>query len=248
MGRDVTADAAVLGRLLRHRRSIRDFDPRPVPESLLRELVDDARHAPSWSNTQPYRLAVATGAVRDRLAGELTRRYDEALRLRRSGPLSRLAAVVTRRGLPDGDFDPRTRYPEELVAARRRTGYGLYERLGISRSDHAARERQMRRNYEFFGAPCAIFAFVHEALGAYSALDAGFFLQSLALAAHARGLGTCAQGALALFAGPVRREFDVPPGWKLLCGMALGWPSAHAVNGYDPGRAGVDALLLGARP
>lgn len=248
MGRDVTADAAVLGRLLRRRRSTRDFDSRPVPESLLRELIDDARHAPSWSNTQPYRLAIATGAVRDRLAAELPRRYDEARRLQRSGPLSKLRALVTRRGLPDFDFDPRTRYPDELVEARRRSGYGLYARLGIERSDHDARERQMRRNYEFFGAPCAIFAFVHEALATYSVLDAGFFLQSLALAAHARGLGTCAQGALALFAGPVRREFDVPPGWKLLCGMSLGWPSEHAVNSYDPGRAEVDALLLGARP
>jgi nitroreductase len=247
VGGDVSPDAAVLGRLLRGRRSIRDFEPRPVPPELLRELLDEAVHAPSWSNTQPYRLAVATGPVRDRLARELPRRYDEARRLQRAGALDRLRAVLTRRGLPDFDFDPRTNYPPELLEARRRCGFGLYARLGIAREDHAARERQMRRNYEFFGAPCALFVFVHAALGPYAALDAGFFLQSLALAAHARGLGTCVQGALALFAGPLRREFAVPEGWKLLCGVALGWPSAEAVNGYDPGRAGVDALLLPAR-
>ena len=44
-------------------------------------------------------------------------------------------------------------------------------------------------------------------------------------AAQARGLGTCAEGALGTWARPVREAFDVPPAYKLLCGMALGWPS-----------------------
>jgi nitroreductase len=102
----------------------------------------------------------------------------------------------------------------------------------------------MRRNFEFFGAPTAVFVFVHEGLGAYSVLDAGFMLQTLLLSAHARGLGTCAQGALAMWAGPVREEFEVPEHYLLLCGVSIGYASDHAVNRYDPGRPSLDEVLL----
>ena len=39
---------------------------------VLDAILDDARQSPSWSNTQPYRIAVATGALRDRLAQALS--------------------------------------------------------------------------------------------------------------------------------------------------------------------------------
>jgi len=40
---------------------------------------------------------------------------------------------------------------------------------------------------EFFGAPTVIFLFVHSKLKEFSVLDAGGFLQTLMLSAHARG-------------------------------------------------------------
>lgn len=218
--------------LLRSRRSVRDFRPDPVPDEVLRAVIADAVTAPSWSNTQPYRLAVATGATRDRIAGALTETYDLAAQL--------LAA-------PDSDVDIPLTYPDDLQPQRRATGFGLYEVLGIARDDRESRNRQMRRNYEFFGAPAAIFAFVHSGLGLYSVLDAGFMLENLVLSAHARGLGTCAQGALAMWSGPVRAEFEVPDEYLLVCGVSLGYPSDHAVNAYNPGRSGVDAIVLPPR-
>ena len=72
----------------------------------------------------------------------------------------------------------------------------------------------------------------------------GFMLQTLLLSAHARGLGTCAQGALAFWAGPVRAEFEVPVQYRLVCGVSLGYASDHLVNAFDPGRPSVDEVLL----
>ena len=43
---------------------------------------------------------------------------------------------------------------------------------------------------------------------------------------------------------PVREAFEVPPNYKLLCGLALGWPSGHVVNAYNPGRAEVAEMLI----
>ena len=48
--------------LQQRRRSIRTFLPRPIPESLVEEMLEVARLAPSGGNEQPW----AFGVVRDR--------------------------------------------------------------------------------------------------------------------------------------------------------------------------------------
>jgi nitroreductase len=236
-----------LSEIIRARRSVRDFLPDPIPQAILDEVLADANCAPSWSNTQPYRIAIASGTLRDNLKAALTSRYDKGMAAQRGGWLGKLKLLVTRDGLPDGDYRVDLEYPKELQAKRRATGYGLYQLLDIDRKDHAAREAQMRRNFEFFGAPTAIFVFVHNGLREFAVLDAGFFVQTLLLSAQAHGLGTCAQGALATWGGPVREAFVVPNAYKLICGVSIGFASPHPVNTYNPGRGRVDELLITAR-
>ena len=74
--------------------------------------------------------------------------------------------------------------------------------------------------------------------------DASLFAQNLMLSAHARGLGTCAQGASALWAKPVRAEFKVPKKYKLLYGIALGYPSDHSVNSFKAERIDIENIKL----
>ena len=220
--------AEALSAMLRERRSVRDFRPDPVPGPVLEAILADASHSPSWSNTQPYRVAIASGALRDSLSREYCEAFD-------SGRAS------------DGDFETGFPYPADLLPRRRATGYGLYKHIGIAREDLAARRLQMRRNFEFFGAPTALFLFVHRGLREFAVLDAGIFLQSLMLAAQARGLATCAQGALASWAGPPKRAFAVPEDYKLACGLAIGYASQNPVNAFDPGRAPIGELLIPPR-
>lgn len=49
--------------LLMHRRSIRDFLPEPVPESLLMELLEICRYSPTSMNSQSYRFMFITGSA-----------------------------------------------------------------------------------------------------------------------------------------------------------------------------------------
>lgn len=236
-----------LSELLRARRSVRDFRPEQIPLEVLDAVLADANCSPSWSNTQPYRIAIASGELKEKLARELTARYDAASGALAGGVVGKLKAFVTRDGMPDGDFKVNFKYPTDLVSRRRATGFGLYKLLGIDRYDHAARNAQMRKNFEFFGAPVAIFLFVHRGLHEYSVLDAGIFLQSLMLSAQANGLATCAQGALATWAGPVRAAFTIPDQYKLLCGLSIGYASDHRVNQFNPGRGEVADLIFPER-
>lgn len=230
--------------LVRSRRSTRDFLPREVPEELLNKVLEDANWAPSWSNTQPYRVALASGDVRKRISSELCELFDAGMKAQKAGLLGKLRLLLTRHGLPDGDFSTLFKYPDDLQPRRVATGAGLYEVLGVARQDGLARDRQMRRNFEFFGAPTVLFLFVHKGLRAFSVLDAGIFLNTLMLSAHAHGLSTCAQGALATWASPVRKAFQIPEPYQLICGMSLGYASDASVNHYNPGRSGFSQLRL----
>lgn len=233
--------------LVRSRRSTRDFLPDPISPELLDTVLEDANWSPSWSNTQPYRVAVASGAVRDTLASQLTQLFDHGMAAQNGGAWGKFKMFATRKGLPDGDFSTRFKYPDDLQPRRRATGQALYDLLGIARHDHTARDRQMRRNFEFFGAPTALFVFAHKGLHEFSILDTGIWLQTLMLSAQAHGLATCAQGALATWAGPVRAAFDIAPPWQLVCGVSIGYPSPHAVNGFNPGRASAPSMQLPTR-
>lgn len=49
------------------RRSIRKYKPDPVPEDLLRQVVEAGVYAPSGMNRQSWKLVVARGEARDRV-------------------------------------------------------------------------------------------------------------------------------------------------------------------------------------
>jgi nitroreductase len=226
------------------RRTTRDFLETPVPSQLIDELLQDAMTAPSWSNTRPYLVGIATGAKRDQISKDLLARWEAAAKALRSGTWGKIKLFFTRFGLPKSDYRVFRPYPKELVPRQQRVGSELYGLLGIKRDDHVARQAQWARNYEFFGAPVELFIFTHKGLGEYSVSDAGLFMQNLMLGAHARGLGTCAQGAVALWADPIRKQFQIPKGYKLLCGIAIGYPSDHKVNSFEAERLPIQDIKL----
>jgi nitroreductase len=118
----------------------------------------------------------------------------------------------------------------------------------VQRGDKAERDRQWGKNYEFFGAPVAMFVYIHKSLHIYAAADAGLMMENLMLSAHAHGLGTCAQGAVAFWDDAVRDEFEVSKDYRLLCGIAVGYPSDAPVNSFQAHRIGLDELLAKTKP
>ncbi len=228
------------------RRSTRDFHPTAVSAEIIDALLTDAMTAPSWSNTRPYMVAVASGPARDRIAAEFTRRWDDGSAALR-GSWWRKALFALRGGLPRSDYRILRRYPTDLQPRSHKIGRDMYAHLGVDRADRAGRDAQWRRNFDFFGAPVELFVFVHGGLDPFSASDAGLFMQNLMLSAHARGLGTCAQGAAAVWPDVVRAEFDVPPHYKLLCGIAVGYPTDAPINTFGAERLPVSEITVPPR-
>ena len=157
-------------------------------------------------------------------------------------PLEKLKLVLKRKGLPTSNRTIVRPYVPELKPRAERVGRELYGLLGIKRGDRNARNEQWGKNYDFFGAPVELFIYIHKSLHIYAASDAGLMMENLMLSAHARGLGTCAQGAVNIWDDVVRKEFEIPKDYRLLCGLAIGYPSDAAINSFKAHRIDVNEL------
>lgn len=234
-------------KFLASRRSTRDFSSTPIPPDLLNQILNDALTAPSWSNTRPFKVAVASGEIRDAISSEFLNRWSVLSKIMRKGLRNKLRIVYSRYGLPTSNRSIARPYPAELKPRAERVGKELYELFGVQRGDRDARDRQWAKNYSFFGAPTELFIFVHKSLHIYAASDAGLMMQNLMLSAHAHGLGTCAQGAVGIWEDVVRKEFDISKDYRLLCGIAIGYPSDSPINNFGAHRIGVDELIAKPR-
>jgi nitroreductase len=198
-------------KLAHSRRSTRDFRPERVPGSDIDAILADGMSAPSWSNTRPFMVAVARDEQRDRISRALVARLREN-------------AEAPGMGM-NPDYTHEIPYPPGLIERSQRVGKGIYDTLGIDRADKESRFRFMERNYEFFGAPVAL------------------FMEAAMLSAKSRGLGTCAQGYLGNYPDIIKKEFEVPEEYALVCGMSLGYPSEHPINSWEAERLPMDELL-----
>jgi nitroreductase len=237
-------DAEWVSNFLASRRSTRDFLPTPVPQEIIDQILTDALTAPSWSNTRPFKIAVATGDVRDRISGEFLSRWTVLSRIMRKGLKSKLRLIYSRYGLPTSNRTIVKPYVAELKPRAQRVGKELYELFGVKRGDRDARDEQWAKNYSFFGAPVEMFIYIHKSLHVYAASDAGLMMENLMLSAHGHGLGTCAQGAVNIWDDVVRKEFVIPKDYRLLCGMAIGYPSDSPVNSFKAHRIGAEEVLF----
>lgn len=89
-------------------------------------------------------------------------------------------------------------------------------------------QEQHARNFKFFDAPVGLIFTVDTVLEQGSWLDYGMFLQTLMLAAKARGLDTCPQAAFIQFHRVLREELGIPDSQAVVCGMSLGHADPQA--------------------
>uniref|UniRef100_UPI00404A01E2 nitroreductase n=1 Tax=Candidatus Planktophila sp. TaxID=2175601 RepID=UPI00404A01E2 len=234
-------------KFLASRRTTRDFLPTQIPQEILDQILKDSLTAASWSNTRPFKVAIATGEVRDRISSEFLSRWTVLSRILRKGLTNKLRILYSRYGLPTSNRSIAKPYPAELKPRSERVGRELYELFGVKRGDRAARDQQWAKNYSFFGAPVELFIYTHKSLHIYAASDAGLMMSNLMLSAHSHGLGTCAQGAVAIWDDVVRKEFNISKDYRLLCGIAIGYPSDSPVNSFQAHRIETHELIINPR-
>nr|WP_276484251.1 nitroreductase family protein [Bradyrhizobium zhanjiangense] len=90
----------------------------------------------------------------------------------------------------------------------------------------------------------AVFIFMPEPFDTREATDIGMYAQTLMLAFIARGIASCAQGALGLFPDIVRAQLGIPGHQKLLFGISFGYEDIDVkANAARADRAPMDDVV-----
>ena len=200
----------------------RHFFDKPVDLKIVKDLIVKAQRAASGGNLQSWNVYALTGK-----------------------PLADFKAVVQARIAHE---DPRHTkseyqiYPEPMFGAykERRDEHGvqLYGSLGIDRNDPAGRLTQYKKNFEFFGAPVALFITIDRRLGPGQWADLGGYINSLAVLARGYGLDTCPQEAWARLYDTVSDFLKLPDNEMLFCAVSIGYGDRkHKANDFRSPRA-----------
>ena len=199
---------------IKTRQSIRAFKPDPIARDVMEKILQAVSNSPSYTNTQPWEVVVVSGKKKN----ELGRKLLELAR----------AKAPTSRDLPT----PKG-WPPALEERSRAHGARRLGALGVARDDVEGREKLRLMNFEFYGAPCAVFLFMDGSLGEWSIFDMGLFAQNLILAAHSFGVESCLQASVTNYAPEIKKFLGLAEGKKLVICIALGYPDKKAkLNTY----------------
>ena len=199
------------------RHSCRCFLDTGLDAATVRSLVEVAQRAPSWGNTQPWRVWAASGEPARAI------RQDMVARAQTGSP-------------PTFQGELKERYVE--------VGKAVFAVLGIERQDEEKRNAHRYSNCNAFGAPVLVYLTLPEGLTPYAMLDVGSFVNAFCLAASDRGLATCIQATLVHYPDIVREYLPIPDQVRLVVGIALGYPDpASDINVFRSSRVPVDDVL-----
>jgi nitroreductase len=210
---------------IKTRRSYRAYEDTPIPPEVMGKVLEAAGRSPSFTNTQPWEIAVVSGVRKDALSRIL-------------------CGLVDSKATANPDIPMPTSWPTDLAGRARDHGARRFEALGIERANEQQRTELRMMNFKFYGAPSVVFLLMDASLTSWSLFDAGLFAQSLCLAAHSVGLGTCLQAALASYPDAVRQFLGLPKTKLLVIGISIGYPdSAARINTYQSTRVGLNEFV-----
>ena len=211
---------------VRGRRSIRKFTEKKVPGVLVEEILEAARWAPSWGNTQPWEFAVLTGAPLEAFKEANERMFAAGL------------AATPDIPMPES-------WPSDLKARYGELGKTMLDLMGIDRADKDARNQLYARMAGLFGAPCMIVATIPRGVPAeYALLDVGLIVQTICLLAHARGLGTCIMAAAVRYPDLLRRIAFIPEDRRIVAAIAVGYADPeYPLNRFARKRADLREIV-----
>jgi len=193
------------------RHSTRAFTAEEIKKDILEEILAAALRAPSWANTQPWEIFVATGAVLEELRQEFIQNFEEGVK-------------------PQPELSPPQSWPPQLKQRMQELGRERLKILGIERGDEEGRRKLNRRNFEFFGAPTVVYLCLDRSLTSWSIFDMGILTQSILLAAEDLGVSSIPAVNLVAYPNLIRQKLNIPTELMILFGIALGYADSLSLD------------------
>ena len=203
-----------------NRHSVRDFTDQPVSREDLVDVVRTAQQAPSWVNSQPWRVYAATG----RTLEEIKKRHAADV-------------AAGRKGASDLPVMSRTEWSLATQANMAALAERIGSDLGDAASEFPAAQARM------FNAQAVLYITIPTGSPLWSFHDLGAFTAMIALAAVDKGLGAINAYALVMYPDEVREAMGIGADEIVAIGIALGHPADSALAAFAPSRVDVTEIL-----
>ena len=220
-----TGKSASVTDALNTRITVRDFLDKPVPDEILRSILEKAMRSPSGGNLQPWNIHVVRGET-------LQNMTEDGVKRAKAGKTE----DSTYPAYPSPLWEPHRSWRYKL-------GEDMYALLGIEKDNKEGRLNWLLQNIKFFEAPVGLIITGDKRLGMPQYMDIGILLQSIMLLAREHGLHTAPQGWWRNWPDLVATHLDVPEGQEVLVGMSLGYGNPkNPVNSLYADRAKLDEV------
>jgi len=204
---------------LNARNSTRAFLPKPIEQEKLNAVLEAAIRTPSWGNSQPWEVFVATGKTLDKIKNGYKQKYAEKV-----------------------TATPETPRPKEWSQSAKERLQQLHP--DMVRDCGEAVEQFGALNQSMFNAPAVIYVCMDKVLSEWSLYDIGAYSQSIMLAAIEQGLATIPAITLAFYPEVLRRELQIPDNLKLTIGIAIGYADKdNRINNFASGRSPISETV-----
>lgn len=206
--------------LLGARHSARAFSSQPVTNEIITKVIAEAQLAPSWENTQPYHVYVASKTSATKIREE-----------------HRAKVKAGEKSWADFQPSQEQNFNSSALNNMKRFNQSI-NNLGAD-----GKQKFWNLNAQPFNAPVLVYITVPKNATAYEHYDAGALGYGILLAAQHNGLKGILAYEIIRYAADIHNHFDISEDERILMGIGLGYPDTQKINQFNPGRENVNNVL-----
>ena len=207
--------------LMKARHSARYFLSKEIPENILKEIISTSLMAPSWCNSQPWNIYVASGNTISEIRKIFIQKNNEKIK-----------------GYSDMEPGHRTNFSERSQKHME----SLYKDVDeINKNPKSRNFGEVQK--DLFGAPTLVYLTLAKGYTNYSVLDLGGLEMSIMLAAKDNGVDSIPAYETIKYPDVIKKYCKIPDNEDIIIGIALGYEEDNAINKYRAKKMTVDECV-----
>ncbi len=200
--------------LMLERHTTRKFTSQEIPKDILKDIISTSLLSPSWTNSQPWKLYIASGKALDEIKKIWLKNYE--------------TKVERKPDIPIAHRNEFSELSQKNMAELSKT-FKEY-----------ANDDIMTFNYIMFNAPTVIYFTLNKGYSKFSTYDLGSISMALILAAKDRGIDSVIAQSVVVFPDVLRKILKIPDNEDIIIGIALGYEEKCKANDYRAQKLKVD--------
>lgn len=206
-------------KVLKGRHSVRSFQDKPVAKQDLESILNNAAHAPSWVNSQEWKVFVAQGETLKNIKAEYTPRSI-------SGEVGHSEITVQHR-------ENFSKNAQQNMA-----------KIGELIEKHSVGELFAQSQHVMYNAPVIMVFCLPKNANEFTVLDLGGFYQSAMLSAMDLGISSIPSYNIVKYPEILRKHLEIDSNYKIVIGVAFGYADDSELNNLTTDRMSLEDFAV----